>query len=125
MTNLKIAIVAACAIAACAAGAAIAAQPPMPIQTSIKVFDKPNFKGNELTFDRGVPSLAAVNFNDRAASVQIVGTRDWVLCEHRNFMGKCVRVHLKEKDLKRLKIDGQVSSLYPVPVPPPKPPRPH
>jgi hypothetical protein len=36
-------------------------------------------------------------------------------------MGKCVRVRAKEKDLKRLKIAGQVSSLYPVPMAPPKP----
>lgn len=96
--------------------------PPQP--TAITVFDQPNFKGRTLVFDRSVPSLARVNFNDVIASVQIKGTRDWVLCEHRNFMGKCVRIRAKEKDLKRLKINGQVSSLYPVPVPPPAPPKP-
>ncbi len=35
-------------------------------------------------------------------------------------MGKFVRIRGKERDLKRLKINGQVSSLYPVPVDPPK-----
>ena len=67
-----------------------------------------------MTFSGYVPSMAAKQFNDVAASVQIVGKRDWVLCEHRNFMGRCVRVRAKEKDLRRLKIAGQVSSLYPV-----------
>ncbi len=103
--------------------AAVAA-PPVPPPTVITVFDQPNFKGRTLVFDRSVPSLARLNFNDVIASVQIKGTRDWVLCEHRNFMGKCVRIRAKEKDLKRLKINGQVSSLYPVPVPPPAPPKP-
>lgn len=102
----------------------IAATVAPPPPTAIAVFDQPNFKGRTLVFDRSVPSLAKLNFNDVIASVQIKGTRDWVLCEHRNFMGKCVRIRAKEKDLKRLKINGQVSSLYPVPVPPPAPPKP-
>ncbi len=101
--------------------AATIAPPPPPM---ITVFDQPNFKGRTLVFNSSVPSLAKLNFNDVIASVQIKGTRDWVLCEHRNFMGKCVRIRAKEKDLKRLKINGQVSSLYPVPVPPPAPPKP-
>ena len=116
------------AAALSAVGIAIAAtaitapapQGAMPAPTAIVVFDQPNFKGRSLTFDRSVPSLAKVNFNDVIASVQVKGGRDWVLCEHRNFMGKCVRIVVKEKNLKRLKIDGQVSSLYPVPVAPPK-----
>ncbi|MBP6014530.1 MAG: beta/gamma crystallin family protein [Alphaproteobacteria bacterium] len=112
-------VVAAAATALLVAGAALAqpvlsttpaALPP----TVITVFDQPNFKGRALTFEQSVPSLAKLQFNDVIASVQIKGARDWVLCEHRNFMGKCVRVHMKEKDLKRLKINGQVSSLYPV-----------
>ena len=93
--------------------------------TSITVYELPNFKGQSLTFDRRVASLAALSFNDKTTSVKINGQRDWVLCEHRNFMGTCVRVHLKEKDLKRLKFTGKTSSLYPVTVeaPPPHKPR--
>jgi len=126
MKNSNNAVFAVAIVAALAVGGAgaFAAQQPPSAATSIKVFDQPNFKGNVLMFERGVPSLAALNFNDRPASVQIAGARDWVLCEHRNFMGKCVRVHMKEKDLKRLKIEGKVSSLYPVPAPPPAPARP-
>jgi hypothetical protein len=102
--------------------AAATVAPPPP--TVITVFDQPNFKGRTLVFDRSVPSLAKLNFNDVIASVQIKGTRDWVLCEHRNFMGKCVRIRAKEKDLKRLKINGQVSSLYPVAPTQPTPQKP-
>ena len=119
MKNSKFALIAAATIAAALTSGAFAAQQPVApaTGTAIKVFDQPNFKGNVLMFDRSIASLAALNFNDRAASVKIDGSRDWVLCEHRNFMGKCVRVHLKEKDLKRLKFEGKVSSLYPVPAP--------
>lgn len=124
--------VAAAAVAVVASAAVAVAQPYYPAAATIApppppvitVFDQPNYKGRTLVFNASVPSLAKLNFNDVIASVQIKGTRDWVLCEHRNFMGKCVRVHMKEKDLKRLKINGQVSSLYPVPVPPPAPPKP-
>lgn len=85
-------------------------------ETQITVFDQPNFKGTTLTFQHSVPSLAALNFNDRVASLVIKGKRDWVLCENRNFMGRCVRVRAKANDLKVLQIAGRVSSLYPVPV---------
>jgi hypothetical protein len=100
-------------------------EPSLSDATSVTLFEKPNFAGRSLTFIRGVPSLAAVGFNDLASSVKIQGKRDWVLCEHRNFMGKCVRIHLKEKNLGRLKFLGVTSSAYPVPVvvSVPKPPR--
>lgn len=130
MRKFAVAVAASVLAASAAAGAfaqpfypAAAAIAPPPSPTVITVFDKPNFQGHKLVFNSSVPSLARVNFNDMIASVQINGKRDWVLCEHRNFMGKCVRIRAKEKDLKRLKINGQVSSLYPVPVPPPAPPR--
>ena len=122
MKTLKITAVAVAGFAVVASAfdspAPFLAATQAPTATSIIVFDQPNFKGRSLSFDRSVPSLAKVQFNDVIASVQIKGTRDWVLCEHRNFMGKCVRIHAKEKNLKRLKIDGQVSSLYPVQVQP-------
>lgn len=132
MRKFAVAVAASVLAASAAAGAfaqpfypaAAAIAPPPPSPTVITVFDKPNFQGHKLVFDNMVPSLAKLNFNDVIASVQIKGKRDWVLCEHRNFMGKCVRIRAKEKDLKRLKINGQVSSLYPVLDTPPAPRKP-
>ena len=111
-----------CAVFPTGGGAAPAVAPQMPPQrpTQITIFDQPNYKGHSMVFDRSVPSLAALNFNDRVASVQIKGPRDWVLCEHRNFQGRCERIRAKANNLKRVKLEGQVSSLYPVPDPPPK-----
>lgn len=126
MKSLKTRILAGLAIGAgVAAGVASAESTSLVAPpTVITVFELPNFKGQSLTFERQVPSLAALSFNDKTTSVKIDGQRDWVLCEHRNFMGKCVRVHLKEKDLKRLKFSGVVSSLYPVPAETPAPGKP-
>ncbi len=130
----KFAVAVAASVLAASAAAGAFAQPYYPVAaaiaprplspTVITVFDKPNFQGRKLVFNNSVPSLARMNFNDVIASVQINGKRDWVLCEHRNYMGKCVRVRAKEKDLKRLKINGRVSSLYPVIDPPPAPRKP-
>ena len=117
MTRTKMAVVAVGLALAGGLTVAVAAAPPPPAATEITVFDRPNYQGSTMRFDRGVPSLAAFNFNDRAASVRIQGTRDWVLCENRNFMGRCVRIHALEKDLKGLNIAGRVSSMYPVPAP--------
>lgn len=126
MTSFKIGALVGPAVAvSVAAGVAFASgTPPVPPPTAITVYELPNFKGQSLTFEQRVPSLAALSFNDKTSSVKINGPRDWVLCEHRNFMGKCVRVHLKEKDLKRLKFTGVVSSLYPVPAEAPAPVKP-
>ena len=121
MPNIIVVAGAAAAVALAGIAAAFAAAPTEVAPTSITVFDQPNYKGRSMTFERSVPSLAALDFNDLPRSVRVKG-RDWVLCEHRNFMGKCVRVRAKEKNLKRLKIDGKVSSLYPVrDTPPPQP----
>jgi hypothetical protein len=100
---------------------AVATTPAQPRPTMITVYEQPNFKGRALTFEKSVPSLAALDFNDRIGSVQIKGKRDWVLCEHRNFMGRCGRIRAKANNLKRIKLEGLVSSLYPVPEPVKKP----
>ena len=129
MTRTSAFILPAAALAVCIGITTVFAAPPVPAlataptqprPTTITVYDQPNFKGRALTFEKSVPSLAALDFNDKIASVQIKG-RDWVLCEHRNFMGRCGRVHAKAINLKRLKLEGTISSLYPVPDTPPRP----
>jgi Beta/Gamma crystallin len=84
---------------------------------SIVVYDQPGFKGRALAIDRAIPDLAALQFDDEIASFEIRGAGDWILCEHRNYGGRCVRVQAKAEDLKVLQIGGRVSSLYPAPAP--------
>ena len=98
----------------------LATQMPLP-PSNITLFEKPNYQGRSMTFDHRIPSLNAVGFNDLAQSVKIDGKRDWVLCDSRNFLGRCIRVHLKEKDLMRQKFSSLASSIYPVSDPAPVP----
>jgi hypothetical protein len=116
--SMRLKVLAGAAVLAAVTGvAALAAPtPPAPLPPStITLFEKPNFQGRSMTFEHRVPSLNAVGFNDLAQSVKISGKRDWVLCESRNFLGRCIRVHEKEKDLKRQKFSGLASSVYEVP----------
>jgi hypothetical protein len=94
---------------------------PAPVPLQIVVFDKNDFKGNALTIDRPVPDLNALHFDNKVASLQIKGAGDWVLCENKNYTGRCARVQLAAGNLKLFQLNDRVSSLYPVPVPPPAP----
>jgi hypothetical protein len=123
LRRLTIVLAGAATIGASLGLSAFAAAPaPLP-RSKITLYEKPNFQGRSMTFEFRVPSLNAVKFNDTAQSVKIDGLRDWVLCESRNFMGRCIRVHLKEKDLKRQNFSGLASSIYPVPDPRPAAPK--
>jgi hypothetical protein len=125
LRRLTIVLAGAATIGASLGLSAFAAAPtPAPLPRSkITLYEKPNFQGRSMTFEFRVPSLNAVKFNDTAQSVKIDGLRDWVLCESRNFQGRCIRVHLKEKDLKRQNFSGLASSIYPVPDPRPAAPK--
>jgi hypothetical protein len=112
-------LVAVCAFAADAAAAPGA--PPaevVPAPLTIVVYDQPNYKGRAVTIDRAVADLASIKFDDKVASFEIRGAGDWMLCENRNYAGRCVRAQSKADDLKLLQIGGRVSSLYPVPATP-------
>ena len=95
--------------------AAAPAVAPVPLE--IVVFDKPDYKGTSLRISRAVADLAALKFDNKVASFQIQGAGDWVLCENRNYQGRCARVQLQAGNLKLFQLNDRVSSLYPVPTP--------
>ena len=118
---MRVAVLAAVAAlsGACSAWAAeqVAPQPtPVAAPAGIVVYDQPNFHGHALTLAQATPDLAKLNFDDRVASLVINGGGEWVLCENRNYGGRCIRVSAKAEDLKLLQLAGRVSSLYPVPA---------
>ena len=94
---------------------------PAPVPLQIVVFDQNDFKGHTLTIDRAVPDLNLLHFDNKIASLQIKGAGDWVLCENKNYTGRCARVQLAAGNLKLFQLNDRVSSLYPVPAPPPPP----
>jgi len=111
--------IAAFALVVFIAPAAVAAEtqnatPAGPL--TIVLYDQPDFKGRAVTVDRAVANLATLNMEDRVSSFTIKGAGDWVLCEHRNFAGRCVRVQAQAQNLNLFPIVGRVSSLYPAPA---------
>jgi Beta/Gamma crystallin len=88
-----------------------------PVPLSITVYDKENFKGRAVKITAATPNLSVHQFEDKVASFEVTGAGDWVLCENRNYAGRCARVQAKAGDLRLIQLFGRVSSLYPVPVP--------
>lgn len=109
--------VAAQAAAPAGAPAATTVAPVAPVPLEIIVFDKPDYKGTSLRISRATPDLGKLKFDNKVASLQIVGAGDWVLCENRNYQGRCARVQLQAVNLKLFQLNDRVSSLYPVPAP--------
>lgn len=99
------------------AAAADAPAAPAPGPLKIVIYDQPDFKGRAVTLTQATPDLRALQFDDKVASFTIAGTGDWVLCEHRNYAGRCIRVQAQAVNLKQLNLVGRVSSLYPAPAP--------
>jgi len=95
--------------------------PAVPAAPAVIVYDQPNFKGVSLTIVAATPDLSARNFDNKVASLTISGGGDWVLCENKNYTGRCVRVQAQAQNLNLLQLSGRVSSLYPVPATPAAP----
>ena len=95
---------------------------PAPVPLTITVYDQPDFKGNKVTITLPTPDMKALNFDDKVASLTIQGAGDWVLCENRNYTGRCARVQTQAGNLKLQQLSGRVSSLYPAPAPAPAAP---
>ena len=110
------------AVASIAAGAAFAAAPApavpaAPVPLTITVYDQENFKGRAVKIAAATPNLAVHQFEDKVASFEVAGAGDWVLCENRDYKGRCARVQSKAGDLRVIQLFSRVSSLYPVPAP--------
>jgi len=115
------AIIALPAFAAAPAPVVPATPAPAPEPLQIVVYDQNDFKGHALTIDRPVADLTTLHFDNKVASLQIKGAGDWVLCENKNYTGRCARVQSEAVNLKLFALNDRVSSLYPVPAPAPAP----
>ena len=79
--------------------------PPVPLQ--IVVYDQNDFKGHAITIDHAVPDLNVMHFDNKVASLQILGAGDWVLCENRNYTGRCARVQSQAVNLKLFQLNDR------------------
>jgi hypothetical protein len=110
------------ALAAAPNAKAQTAAPAPPVPLEIVVYDQTDFKGKSIRIGKAVPDLAALKFDNKVASFEVFGAGDWVLCEHRNYQGRCARVAMRAVNLKLQNLIDRVSSLYPVPAPAPTTP---
>lgn len=122
MRRFGLMIASLCVLAGSAIAAPAVAVPPAvpaaPVPLSITLFDKENYQGRTVKLTAATPNLAVQQFEDKVASFEVAGAGDWVLCEHRNYGGRCVRVQSKAGDMRVVQLFARVSSLYPVPAPP-------
>ncbi len=62
---------------------------PVAAAPRITFYEREGFAGQQFTTDRPVGNFERFGFNDRASSVDVVGTR-WEVCEDARFEGRCV-----------------------------------
>ena len=98
------------------------ATPIAPVPLQITIYEKPEFKGATLVIYKAIPDLAPLKFDNKVGSLVIAGSGDWVLCEHKDYKGRCARVQSQAANLKLFNLNDRVSSLYPAPVDPPATP---
>lgn len=110
--------VAAATVAGEARAAALPTAAAPAAAPAIVIYDRADFKGRTLTITGPTADLGPLGFDNKVASLAVQGGGDWVLCENKNYTGRCVRVQGQAGDLSLLQLSGRVSSLYPVPVTP-------
>ena len=76
----------------------------------IILFAQEDFRGEARSFNGDVRNMSRVDFNDRARSVRI-NSGVWLLCEDANFGGRCEYVDRDVRDLRRIGLRGNISSI--------------
>ena len=81
--------------------------PPTPL---IKFFEREGFQGRSFTSDKQVANFERNGFNDRAASVVVVGA-PWEVCDNNQFRGRCVVLRPgRYSSLAAMSLNDRVSS---------------
>ena len=68
----------------------------------VVMFEDPNYQGRAYEVTGDMPDLGAVQFNDKASSIQIGRTGGrWEICEHAYYQGRCSRLDADQSILPR------------------------
>jgi len=89
-------------------GGGVPPRPPAQGGPYIVLFDQTNYRGNPTNYNEANPSLPNV-----AQSVTI-GRGAWLLCEGRNYSGRCVTLDRSVPDLETYNLRNRVFSMRPV-----------
>jgi uncharacterized protein YcfJ len=62
---------------------------PVPVAAQLTFFEQQDFQGRSFSTAKPVANLERFGFNDRASSVEAIGSR-WEVCEDARFGGRCI-----------------------------------
>jgi Beta/Gamma crystallin len=96
--------------------------PPGPTPSgSLVLFNQPNYRGQNATYNQVTPNLYGAN--NRAQSATVSGGAEWQLCQGVNFTGRCITLSRSTPNLANFGMRNRVSSVRPIGnMPPPVPP---
>lgn len=77
----------------------------------VTLYSKDNFRGRSVSIS-GPTNLGDIGFNDKADSIAISGGQ-WILCTRSDLRGRCDVVGRSVRDLDRIDLDGNISSIAP------------
>lgn len=84
---------------------------PVAAAPRITFYEREGFGGQQFTTERPVGNFERFGFNDRASSVDVVGTR-WEVCEDARFSGRCVVLRPgRYPSLASMGLNNRVSSV--------------
>ena len=78
-------------------------------QPHIVFYEQPNFRGRSLLVNRDTPTLQF--FSNAAGSIRVEGGGRWEVCDRPGFGGRCVTITGDVSDLRRLRLNNQISSV--------------
>jgi uncharacterized protein YcfJ len=97
-------------IAVASVAAALSAQ----AAAELVLFERDGFRGESYSADKPVRNFERVDFNNRASSAVVLGSR-WEVCEERRFEGRCVILRPgRYQSLTAMGLNDRISSARPV-----------
>lgn len=81
----------------------------------VTLYSEPDYQGRSLTLIDPVDNLTRMNFNDVARSIE-VHSGVWTVCVDDDYEGGCRTLDRSVSDLRRLRLDGRITSLRPGPI---------
>lgn len=105
---VRIAAVAVCVVAT---GLVTSAQRREMGGVGITVFEDVNYRGDNATFVRDVPSLSSRDFKNQISSLRVGPGEFWEVCERSDYRGRCQIFSNAEPDLRRSGWNDRIASM--------------
>src|SRR5438093_1122178 len=77
----------------------------------VRIYDNPNFGGQEVTLRGDTPDLRPFNMNDRVTSIEIPEGQAWEVCQDVDYGNQCQVLTSSVADLRAIGWNDRISSL--------------